>query len=282
MISSSTSSSTSYTEAQQFRSAGGSAGLPALMESDSGFAPHAGPASPVNVGRMERYLSTGLGAVMGLAGLSRGRLPGLLLVVGGGSLLYRGLTGHCHLYDALGIDSAEHPDAAAVPAQQGQHVEKAIAINRSPEDLFAFWRDLMNLPQVMPHIKRVEVLDSGRSRWIAEGLFGRDLQWEAEIYNERPNELIAWRSLPGSDIDTAGSVRFKPLGHDRGTEVRLSLKYNPPGGKLGAIIATVSGRGLDQEVTEDLRNIKRRLETGELPTASAAALQESRGGSPCA
>jgi uncharacterized membrane protein len=260
----------SSTQTQQFRSAGRSASLPSMIEHQRGFASDHGPAASINVGRMERYLSTGLGAVMGMAGLSRGRLPGLLLVVGGGSLLYRGLTGHCHLYDALGIDSAEHPEATALPAQQGEHVEKAVAINRSAEDLFAFWRDVTNLPRVMPHIRRVEALDSMRSRWTADGLFGRELQWEAEIHNERPNELIAWRSLPGSDIDTAGSVHFKPLGHDRGTEVRLSLKYNPPGGKLGAMIATISGRGLEQEVTEDLRNLKRWLEAGEIPTAAAS------------
>jgi uncharacterized membrane protein len=264
-----TSSSPSYTESHQFGSAGRSASQPRIIESQSGYASDSGPAPPVNISRMEKYLSTGLGAALGLAGLSRGRLPGLLLVVGGGSLLYRGLTGHCHLYDTLGIDTAEHQEATAIPAQQGEHVEKAVAINRPVEELFAFWRDVSNLPQVMPHIKRVEELSSKRSRWTADGLFGRELQWEAEISNERPNELIAWRSLPGSDIETAGSVRFKPLGHDRGTEVRLSLKYNPPGGKLGAMIATLSGRGLNQEVTEDLRNLKRRMEAGEIPTAQS-------------
>lgn len=256
-----------YPVSQRQGSAAPAAGIPRTIEDQSSPGWDARPAAPVNISRMERFLSTGLGVTLGLAGFMRGQLSGLLLAVGGGSLLYRGLTGHCHLYDALGIDTAEHPDATALPAQQGQHVEKAIAINCPPEDLFAFWREVSNLPQIMLHIKRVEALSPERSRWTAEGPFGRELQWEAEIFNERQNELIAWRSLPGSDIETAGSVRFKPLGHDRGTEVRLSLKYNPPGGKLGAMIATLSGRGLSQEVTEDLRNLKRRFETGELPTA---------------
>jgi uncharacterized membrane protein len=235
----------------------------------SGLREQARPAPPVNIGRMEQHFSTGLGVALGLAGLSRGRLPGLLLVAGGAGLLYRGLTGHCHLYDVLGIDTAEHSEAAVLAAQQGEHVEKAVAINRPVEELFAFWRDVTNLPQIMPHIKCVEALDSARSRWTAEAPFGRELEWEAEIFKERPNELIAWRSLPESDIETAGSVRFKPLSHDRGTEVRLALKYNPPAGKLGAIIATVSGRGLSQEVAEGLRTLKRRMEAGEIPTAQA-------------
>jgi uncharacterized membrane protein len=227
-------------------------------------------ARPVNVGRMERYVSMGLGAALGLAGLSRGRLPGLLLAAVGGGMLYRGVTGHCYTYAALGLDTAEHPDATVVPAQQGEHVEKAIAINRSPSELFNFWRDVSNLPQVMRHIKHVEVESPQRSLWTAEGPFGRELLWEAEIFNERQDELIAWRSLPGGDIETAGSVRFKPLGQDRGTEVRITLKYNPPAGKVGAMIATASGRGLKQEITEDLRNLKQKFETGEIPTAAMA------------
>lgn len=230
-------------------------------------------ALPVNISRMEQIISTGGGIALGLAGLSRGRLPGLLLAAFGGGLLYRGLTGHCHLYDALGIDSAEHPDATALPAQQGEHVEKAIAINRPPEELFAFWREVTNLPLVMRHVKHVEVVSPDRSRWTAEGLFGRELHWEGEIFNERENEFIAWRSLPGGDVETAGSVHFKPLGHDRGTEVRISIKYNPPGGKLGAMVATLGGRGLKQEIAEDLRNLKRRFETGGLPETQPTATQ---------
>lgn len=257
---------TTRTAAQNFTPAGVSAGIVRRMENQSDQIGEGSPAAPVNVGRMERYFSTGLGVALGLAGLAKGRLPGMLLMAGGGGLLYRGLTGHCHLYDAMGMDTAEHQEYQVIPAQQGEHVEKAIAINRPAAEIFAFWRDVANLPQVMPHIKRVEPIDATKSRWTAEGPFGRELQWEAEIFNERPGELIAWRSLPGGDIETAGSVRFEELSHDRGTEVRLSLKYNPPGGKLGAMIATVSGRGLKQEITENLRNLKRQLETGELAT----------------
>jgi uncharacterized membrane protein len=224
---------------------------------------------PKNVGRMERYLSLGIGAALALSGLSRGKMSGLLLLAGGGALLYRGATGHCYGYEALGIDTASHSDSSVIPAQQGQWAEKSVAVNRSPEELFTYWRNLENLPDVMPHLKRVTVENSERSHWVAEGPFGSELHWDAEIFNERENELIAWRSLPGGDIDTAGSVHFKSLGHDRGTEVKVTMKYNPPGGKMGAMIAFLSGYGLQGELTEDLRNFKRKLETGELATAEA-------------
>jgi uncharacterized membrane protein len=245
--------------------------IDALRRNDGGSC---GP-RPQNVGRMEQYVSLGIGAALGLAGLSRGKLGGLLLTAGGAGLIYRGLTGHCSVYAALGLNSAEHAEGVAVPAQQGEHVEKAIAINRSPADLFAFWRDVSNLPQVMRHVTSVEALDSQRSRWTAEGPFGMQVCWEAEIFQEEPDELIAWRSLPGGDVDTAGSVRFQPLGHDRGTEVRLNLKYNPPGGKVGAMIATFAGRGLNSEIAEDLRNLKRKFETGEIATAQSTPRVES-------
>jgi uncharacterized membrane protein len=235
--------------------------------SDAALHQRAGENSlPVNISRMEKYASLGVGGAMLLAGLSKGRLPGLLLTIGGGSLLYRGLTGHCHGYDLVGIDTSEQSTVRVIPAQQGQHAEEAATINASPHDLYSFWRHFENLSQILPHVKQVTSTGSDRTHWVAEGPFGRDVEWDAEVYTEREGELISWRSLPGSEIDTAGSVRFTPLPHDRGTEVRLVLKYNPPGGKFGAFVALLQGRGLEYEISEALRNLKRKFEAGELPT----------------
>ena len=178
----------------------------------------------------------------------------------------RGITGHCHGYEALGIDTAKHSPAAAMSASQGVKIEKEIIVHRSPEDLYAFWRDVENLPHVMQHLHQVDAIDSQRSRWVAKGPLGTIVEWEAETINEREGELIAWRSLPGGDIDTAGSVRFKSLGHDRGTLVSISLKYNPPAGKVGATIASLLGSGLQQELDRDMRGFKSYMEAGELPT----------------
>jgi uncharacterized membrane protein len=164
------------------------------------------------------------------------------------------------------MDTAEHNESTAVPAQQGYKVEETITINRPREELYRFWRDLGNLPRVMRHIRHIEVFDGQKSQWTAEGPLGMGVTWDAEIFNERENELIAWRSLPGSDVDTAGSVHFDELPHGRGTSLRVSLKYNPPAGKLGANIAALLGEGVDCEIRDDLRRFKSMMEAGEVAT----------------
>ena len=125
--------------------------------------------SEKNVGNVERTLSLALGAGLGVAGLSQGRLKGLALIALGAGLIRRGYTGHCGCYAALGIDNAERNLATAVPAGQGIKIEKTIIVERPASDLYRFWRRLENLPQVMRHLKRVRSIDSQHSRWVAEG-----------------------------------------------------------------------------------------------------------------
>jgi uncharacterized membrane protein len=228
--------------------------------------PYGAASPPQNISEVERWGSLALGAVLVLAGFSRGRGTGLLLGLAGGALVYRGVTGHCHGYDILGINTAEHNLATAVPAQEGVRLEYSIAVNRPPEQLFSFWRDVENLPRVMRHVKRVEAIDRQRSHWVAEGPLGVSVEWDAEVFNERDNELIAWRSLPGGDIETAGSVHFRTLGEGRGTAINVSMKYNPPGGKIGAAVASLLGSGLERQVRDDLQRFKAVLEAGEFPS----------------
>ncbi len=215
-----------------------------------------------NVGDPERVLSLAAGVGLGLIGLSTGRLKGLALAAMGAGLIWRGYSGRCQCYAALGINTAEHNRATAVPAQQGCKVERTILINRSPAELYNFWRRLENLPRVMQHLKDVYPIDALRSHWIAEGVLGKKVEWDAELINERENEMISWRSLPGGDIDTAGSVHFKPLDQNRGTEVTVSMKYNPPAGKVGARIAGLMGAGLERKLDDDLCRFKQLMEAG--------------------
>jgi uncharacterized membrane protein len=219
----------------------------------------------VNVGTGERIASLLGGGVMALYGLSRGTTGGLLLAAAGGALAYRGYTGHCDVYQALGHSTAEHPDRTSIPAGQGVKFEESVTINKPADELYLFWRNLENLPRVMRHLVSVQEVGNGRSHWIAKGLRS-NVEWDAEIITERPGEMIGWRSLEGSDVDTAGSVHFRPLRGDRGTEVKVSLSYNPPAGRIGAAIAKLFGRDAEQEVREDLRAFKRLLETGGVPT----------------
>jgi uncharacterized membrane protein len=211
---------------------------------------------------MERVLSVATGLGLAASGLKRGRAWGLLFTAMGAGLVWRGVSGRCQCYAALGINTAEHNPATAVPAREGFRLERTIIVNRSPEELYKFWRRLDNLPQVMRHLKYVETTDDEHSHWKAEGALGADVEWDAEIINERPNELIAWRSLPGGDVDTAGSIHFRPQKQGSVTEVTLSMKYNPPAGKIGAQIASLLGEGLEQKLDEDLNRFKEVMETG--------------------
>jgi uncharacterized membrane protein len=222
--------------------------------------------SVVNVGEIERLISGIAGGALAVYGLRRRSTGGLCLTLAGTALLHRGLTGHCNTYQALGI-TTDNTNAAEneTPVAKDVHVEKAIAIDKSPEELFSFWRQFDNLPRFMKHLESVTCTGINRSHWIAKGPGGKNIEWDAEIYNEKPNELIAWRSLEGADIVNAGSVRFTPLGV-RGTEVRVVLNYNLPGGKISALFAKLFGSEPGQMIADDLRRLKQILETGEAAT----------------
>jgi uncharacterized membrane protein len=168
------------------------------------------------------------------------------------------------------------------------HIETSMEIDKSPEELFRFWRDFKNLPIFMRNLESVSEIDGTTSHWIAKGLGSARVEWDAEIYNERENELIAWRSLENADLVNAGSVRFEKGPAGRGTYVRVTMNYNPPAGKIGAGVAQLLGSGPAQLIKEDLRRLKQMMETGEIATidgqtsgraeSSATAMDRDGGG----
>ena len=127
-------------------------------------------------------------------------------------------------------------------------VSKSVTIKRPPEAVYEFWRQLENLPRFMHHLQEVRSTGNGRSHWIAKAPAGQQVEWDAEIVDERPGELIVWRALPGSDIQHEGSVHFRPAPADRGTEVEVALQYDAPGGKAGALVATLFGEEPSQQI----------------------------------
>jgi uncharacterized membrane protein len=198
-------------------------------------------------------------------GLSRGSVGGVALAALGAGLVYRGASGHCPGYAALGISTAEHHGpATSVAAGKGVKMETSLSINRPPEHLYRYWRNLENLPRFMQHIQSVTT-QGNRSHWVVRGPLGTSMAWDAEIINERPSELIAWRSLPGSTVDSAGSVHFQAMGPGAGTLVTVSLKYDPPAGKLGVALAQMLGQNPEKGIEEDLRRFKQMMEAGEGP-----------------
>lgn len=227
----------------------------------------------VNVGKQERIASLAGGSALVLYGLTRRSWGGVATALLGGGLVYRGATGQCPAYSAAGKSTAEtpkdiqHSPVASVRHNQGIKVEKSVTINKAPAELYKFWRDFENLPKFMQHVESVRVDDDKHSHWVVKAPAGRTVAWDATIHNERENELIAWRSIDGQ-IRNAGTVTFKPAPSGRGTEVKVTLEYEPPAhtGALGATIAKLFGEEPAIQVADDLRHFKQLMEAGEIAT----------------
>jgi uncharacterized membrane protein len=223
-------------------------------------------ADDVNVGRRERWFTAAAAAAVAAYGLRRGRGRRILLPIAG-ALIGRAVTGRCAVNRALGRNTAlgDAPSSPVTSVRRGEgvRVDESIVINRARGEVYRFWRNLGNLPRFMDHLEAVTVVDDRRSHWTAKGPAGSRVEWDAEIHREVPNELIAWRSLPGSEVDNAGSVHFLPA--DNGdTEVRVVLRYDPPAGKLGAVVARLLGEDPSRQIADDLRRLKQVVEAGEI------------------
>lgn len=219
--------------------------------------------SPVNIQEKERMLSGLVGGALLISGLKNKKL-GPVRAIASAALLHRAITGHCYAFEFLGIRTA--PTSAALPYELGVRARAATTINQPKDMVFRFWRQLENLPIFMRHLESVRETDEIHSEWVAIGPLDHRVKWTAEIINEVPGEIIAWQSLPGSEVQSAGSVRFQDAPDGRGTEVRVELQYNPPAGVLGAQVARLFGREPEQEITADLARLKQYLETGEVAT----------------
>lgn len=227
-----------------------------------------------NVGDVERWLSMVAGGLLAAYAVKRRQTPGGMAALAGAALLYRGTTGHCDIYAALGIDRAQAGPRVSADSRsdtrqrlsgaRGILVEESVTINRPLAEVFRFWRDFENLPRFMKHLTEVSNREAGISHWIAKGPAGTSVEWDARIINEVENKLIGWQSLEESMVATAGSVHFDES--DRGTRVRVRMQYDPPAGKLGAAIAWLFGEEPSIQVHEDLRRLKQLLETGEVAT----------------
>jgi uncharacterized membrane protein len=163
---------------------------------------------------------------------------------------------------------SEHPKALSQAPPKGNsiYVYKAVTVNKSREELYQFWHNFENFPRFMRHLKSVHALDEKTSRWEAYAPLGGTVSWDAEMTEDVPNQRIAWRAVDGSTIPNTGLVEFQSAPGNRGTEVRVELSYNPPGGAFGATLANLLGEDPEFQVQEDLRHLKQFLETGEIPT----------------
>ncbi len=225
------------------------------------------PQQPVYLPTGERVASVAAGAILAAFGLSRRNIPGALAAGIGGVLVYRGLAGQKAFAPREMLEKmrAEQPREIS---EYGIHVQRALLINKSPEELYRFWRDFENLPRVLKHLDSVRVYDERRSHWAARAprVLGGTVEWDAEVTHDEPNARIAWRSLPGGDVRTVGEIRFTRARGDRGTEVRAFMDYLPPAGRLGRWLAALFGHSPQRMFEDDLRNFKVVMECGEAPT----------------
>jgi uncharacterized membrane protein len=154
--------------------------------------------------------------------------------------------------------------ASRLDRRHGMTLHAAITVKRSPKEVYGFWRNVSNLPRFMVHLQSVRVIDEWRSHWIAKGPAGRSIEWDAEVVDDQPGELIAWRSTGDPAVRNSGYVRFTQAPGGRGTEVRVELRFEPPGGRAGAAVAKLLGEYPDQQIRDDLRRFKQVMETGEV------------------
>ena len=169
---------------------------------------------------------------------------------------------------SLARESATRP-AARRP--RGIWIRKAITIDRPRDEVYRFWRNFENLPRFMQHLERVRVIDARRSRWVARAPAGASVEWTAELIEDQPNDLIVWRSVDDAAVPNTGSVQFTPASHG-GTAVLVELRYQPPGGRLAALVAKLFGDEPGIQVGSDLRRLKQVLELGEVVHSDATVL----------
>lgn len=218
-----------------------------------------------NLDDWERIASIASGAGLIVLGLTRGGRGRAAAGLAGSGLIARGLSGYCPVSASLGRERRLDDPRRALAGPRGAHVHESVTIRTSVDTLWNYWRDPTNLPKVLPHLTRVERLDDTRSHWVVEGPGGIGLAWDAEIINEVPLDTIGWKSLPGADVASAGSVSFRPMSRGR-TQVTVTMQYAPPAGNVGASLARLVGRDAGARVREALRHLKQQLETGEIPT----------------
>jgi uncharacterized membrane protein len=223
-----------------------------------------------NIGDLQRLASAVAGGGFLTAGLLRRSWSGTGMALLGASLLYRGLSGYCALFNAAGIDTSGDRHLTNALGRRKLHtagstkIRRTIEINRPPEELYRFWRSLDNLPRVMSHLESVHIINDRLSHWRVKTVPGApSVEWDAEIINDVENERIGWRSLYDADVDNAGSVEFKPAGDGRSTELTVTLQYDPPAGRIGASVAKWLGEDPHDTIVQDLQRFKEGVESGQ-------------------
>ncbi|MGV3502563.1 MAG: SRPBCC family protein [Adhaeribacter sp.] len=247
------------------------------MKAKKNFRPSMPPSPPVagsatryrrpNAGTAERLLAALTGSVLAYYGFKKPAPAGLLLGLAGGALVVSGVTGQWP------VNPAKSRRLGATAAEKGFEITQSLTINKPRQELYQFWRQLENLPRFMQYLEEVKQTGARRSHWVAripkDLIYKKkvgSLAWDADIVKEEENERIAWRSLPGSEVENAGEVHFTDAPANRGTVVRATISYRPPAGGAGKMAARILNPAFSGLVRQDMRRFKRLMEAGEIPT----------------
>jgi uncharacterized membrane protein len=222
-------------------------------------------ASDADVGRIDRLVPVLLGGVLFGAGVRRRTPGGVVATLAGGWLLYRGL-GVRRRLDELGADDEVGREPTAGGAAVAAEVERTVTVAKPAEELLALWRDPRELSRVVGHFADVASPGDDRLRWTVRGPLGRRVSWETAVVVDDAGESLRWESLDGSTVPLSGSVRLRPAPGDRGTEVTLRLRFDPPGGALGEAATRRLGFVPETLAEKSIRRFKSLAEAGEIPT----------------
>lgn len=217
--------------------------------------------SAVNIGTLERVGSATLGILLLLKGLKRRSIVGTAVAFAGGKLLYRGVSGHSRLYGAVGASTAnEEKDDGVVD------VHPSITIAKSPDELYRAWKDPENLTRIVAHFAEVTASGEARTHWSVKNPFGKNIEWEAQVVEDRPGEFLHWQSNPGAPWPNDGSVSFSPGPAEWSTVVTLQFRFDPPGGDVSGLVLRRLRFVPRTLATKALRRFKSLMEAGEIPT----------------
>jgi uncharacterized membrane protein len=222
-----------------------------------------------NVGDIERVVSVLAGGSLLALGLARRTLGTGLLALAGVPLIVRGATGHCSGYAALGINTAGAApgDGSRPEVLHGMNVVKSVIVNRSVNECYSMWHGYDKFPLFMDHLESVTPTGEKTSHWIACAPLGQSVEWDAEIVKTEKNRLIEWKSIEGSEVMHAGSVRFEEVDGGRRCKVTVTLRWSPPLGIAGFAVAKLLGEEPGAQIECDLERFKEVMETGEVPSA---------------
>jgi uncharacterized membrane protein len=228
-----------------------------------------GSSRRVNVNEVERLISIAFGIPVTLFGLTRGIRNGLVPTLLGSSLIYRGVTGHSFLYALLGVSTVHRPGTIVeLPNDQGILVKRAVTIDAPKEEIYRYFHDFQNAHQYMQNIDSVQVIGDRSLHWVAKTPLGK-FKWDAEITNDVPGQVIAWRKTQGSFLAPSNtSVRFEPKRNGRENVVHLESEYRQFQGPIGTMIGTIVGQVVEQVVRQNLERAKELIETGEIATTA--------------